>query len=128
MIKGGYKMNGQRGKITFMNLVVFLILVLGGFMAFKYIATGIEKKQIKKEVFDTLGSIRGGEMESSQIQAAIERLLEKKKIEILEVYAELDKNKGMIYFYYKYKINTNYLLFRRSEIIEVEDEMASYGI
>ncbi len=55
-------MNGQRGKITFMNLVVFLILVLGGFMAFKYIATGIEKKQIKKEVFDSLGSMRGGEI------------------------------------------------------------------
>jgi len=121
-------MNGQRGKITFMDLIVFLILVLGGFMAFKFIATAIEKKQIKKEVFDSLGSMRGGEMESSRIQAAIERLLEKKKIEILEVYAELDNNKGMIYFSYKYKIDTNYLLFRRSEIIEVVDEMASYGI
>ncbi|MFH2108315.1 MAG: hypothetical protein ABII93_06580 [Chrysiogenia bacterium] len=121
-------MNGQRGKITFMNLVVFLILVLGGFMAFKYIATGIEKKQIKKEVFDSLGGMRGGETDSAELTAVVERILEKKKIEIIEVYAELDKNKGMIYFYYKYKIDTNYLLFRNSEIIEVEDEMASYGI
>ncbi len=128
MIKGGYKMNGQRGKITFMNLVVFLILVLGGFMAFKYIATGIEKKQIKKEVFDSLGSVRGGETDNAELTAVIERILEKKQIEPIEVFAQLDKNKGMIYFYYKYKINTNYLLFRRSEIIEVEDEMASYGI
>jgi len=121
-------MKGQRGKITFMNLIVFLILVLIGFMAFKYIATGIEKKQIKKEVFDALGSTRGGDTDNAELTAVIERILDKKQIEPIEVYAELDKNKDMIYFYYKYKIDTNYLLFRRSEIIEVEDKMASYGI
>ncbi len=58
----------------------------------------------------------------------MERVLQKKKIEILEVYVDLDKSKGMIYFSYKYKIDTNYLLFKKSEIIEVADEMASYGI
>ena len=121
-------MNGQRGKVTFMNLVVFLILVYGGFTAFKFIATGIEKKQIKKEVFDTLGSMRGGEMESDRIQAAMESVLEKKKIEILDVYADLDKSKGVIYFSYKYKIDTDCILFKRSQIVEIVDEMASYGI
>ncbi len=81
-------MNGQRGKITFMNLIVFVILVFGGFMAFKYIASGIEKKQIKKEIFDTLGSTRGADPDDAKIMAVIESVLEKKEVEILEVSAE----------------------------------------
>ena len=120
-------MNGQQGKITLMNLVVFVILVYGGFMAFKYLATGLEKKQIKIEVFDTLGSTRGGDADNSQLMATIERILEKKKVEILEVSADLDKSKAIIYYSFKYKIDTNYLLFKRSEIIEVVDEIANYG-
>ena len=59
--------------------------------------------------------------------AAMESVLEKKKIEILEVYAELDKSKGMIYFSYKYKIDTNCILFQSSQIVEIVDEMGSYG-
>lgn len=120
-------MNGQRGKITFMNLIIFLILVFGGYMAFKYIASGIEKKQIKKEVFDTLGSTRGGEADEAKIIAVIESILEKNKVEILDVAAEVDRSKAMIYYNFKYKLETNYMLFKRSEIIEVIDEMPNYG-
>ena len=110
-----------------MNLVVFIILVFGGFMAVKFIASGIEKKQIKKEVFDTLGSTRGADTADAQIMALIERILEKNKVEIIEVYAEVDKSKSMIYYSFKYKINTNYVLFKRSETVEVIDEIANYG-
>ena len=120
-------MNGQRGKITFMSLIVFLILVFGGFMVFKFIVAGIEKKQIKMEVFDTLGSMRGGDADNSQIMATIERILEKKKVEILEVSADVDKTKGIIYYSFKYKIDTDYGLFKRSEIVEVIDEIPNYG-
>lgn len=120
-------MNGQRGKITFMNLIVFIILVYGGFMAFKYLATGVEKKQIKIEVFDTLGSTRGGDADNAQIEATIRSILEKNKVEILEVYADVDKSKSMIYYSFKYKIVTNYLLFKPSETVEVIDEIANYG-
>jgi len=121
-------MNGQRGKITFMNLIVFLILVVGGFMAFKFIATGIEKKQIKIEVFDALGIARGGDVDNSQFMAVIESILKKKKVEILEVSADVDKSKGKIYYSFKYKIDTDYVLFKRSEIVEVIDEIDSYGL
>ena len=111
-----------------MNLIVFLILVFVGFMAFKFIATGIEKKQIKKEVFDTLGSTRGGDADNSQIMAIIEHILEKKKVEILEVSADVDKTKAMIYYSFKYKINTDYVLFKGpTETVEVIDEIANYG-
>jgi uncharacterized protein YpmS len=118
-------MHGQRGKITFMNLIVFLILVFGGFAAFKFIATGLEKKQIKKEVFDTLGITRGGDTDNSQLMATIESVLEKKNVEILEVDAYLEKT--IIHYSFKYKIDTDYVLFRRSETVEVVNEIANYG-
>jgi len=111
-----------------MNLVVFAILVFCGLMAFKFIASGIEKKQIKKEVFDTIGSTRSGDTDNSQVIAIIESILEKNKVEILDVSVNVDKPKAMIYFSFKYKIDTNYVLFRHSEIIEVTDEIATYGI
>jgi len=121
-------MNGQRGKITFLGLIVFVILVLVGFMAFKYIATGLEKKQIKIEVYDTLGTVRSGDISNSQSMEVIESVLQKKKIEILDIATDVDSSKGNIRYSFKYKIETDYLLFKHSEIVEVVSEIASYGI
>jgi hypothetical protein len=119
-------MNGQRGKMTFMSLIAMVILLVGGFMAFKYIGTGLEKKQIKKEVFDMLGTFRGSQMDGAKAMESIEEVLQRKHVEILEVYAEIDKG-GVIHYSFKYKIDTNYLFFKRSEIIEVADEIANYS-
>jgi hypothetical protein len=118
-------MKGQSGKITFMNLVVFVILVFGAFMAFKYIANGVEKKQIKIEVHDTLGSTRGGEADNAQLEAEIGSILSKRKIEILEISVNVDK--GIIHYSFSYKIETDYVLFKHSEVVEVVDELANYG-
>ena len=38
----------------------------------------------------------------------------------------LDRQKGRIEFYYKYEIVTDFLFFKKREIIEVEDAMANY--
>ena len=118
-------MNSQRGKMTFMSLIAMVILVLGAYMAFKYIGTGLEKKQIKKEVFDTLGTYRGSQMDGAKAMEIIRKILLKNKTEILEVYAELNKEQ-MIQYSFKYKIDTSYLLFKRSEIIEVSNEISNY--
>jgi hypothetical protein len=119
-------MNGQRGKMTFMSLIAALILLIGGFMAFKYIGNGLEKKQIKKEVFDTLGTFRGSQMDSDKAMESIEEVLQKKQVEIIEVWAEVDKE-NVIHYSFKYKIDTNYLFFKGSETIEVVDEIANYS-
>jgi len=119
-------MNGQRGKMTFMSLIAATILLLGGFMAFKYIGTSLEKKQIKKEVFDTLGTFRGSQMDRTKAMESIEEVLQKKQVEILEVYAEIDGG-GVIHYSFKYKIDTNYLIFKGSETIEVVGEIANYS-
>jgi len=119
-------MNGQRGKMTFMSLIAMVILVLGGYMAFRFIGTELEKKQIKKEVFDTLGTYRGGQMTDVRATEIIEEILAKKKIEILDVAAEINSSNYVVYSF-SYRIQTGYLLFKRSETIEVADEIANYN-
>ncbi|MCU0235973.1 MAG: hypothetical protein MUC72_02700 [Acidobacteria bacterium] len=119
-------MNRERGKMTFMSLIAMLILVVGGYMAFKYIGTGITKKQIKKEVFDTLGSTRGGDRDNAQLVAIIEDILVKKNVEILDVAAELD-NRSVIHYSFSYRIETDYLFFKSSEVVDVEGAIENFG-
>ena len=114
-------MNGQRGKMTFMSLIALVILVLGGFMAFKY-----HRHQPGKEA-DQEGGLRRHRRgprprfhRRQELQGIIEGVLQKKGVEILELIAELDKGKAMIHYSFKYKIDTDYLLFKRSEIVEVD--------
>ncbi len=118
-------MKGQRGKMTFMSLIALAILVLGGFMAFKFIGTNVEKKQIKKEVYDTLGSTRGGDRSNEELKAAIDAILRKRNVEILEIYAEMKAS--VVYYSFSYKITIDYLFFKRSEIVEVEGQIENYG-
>jgi hypothetical protein len=120
-------MNGQRGKMTFMSLIAMAILLVGGFMAFKYIGSGLEKKQIKKEVFDTLGSTRGGDKDDAELVALIEEVLKKRQIEILDVAATLDRSNSVIRYSFSYRIEVDYLFFRRSETVEVIDQIENFG-
>ena len=119
-------MNGQRGKTTFMSLIAMAILLIGGFMAFKYIGTNLAKKQIKKEVFDMLGTTRGNDRTEAQLVAMIEDILLKKGVEVLDVAFDLDGSKGMIYYSFSYRITANYLFFKRSETVEVVSEIQNY--
>jgi hypothetical protein len=120
-------MNGQRGKMTFMSLIAMAILIVGGFMAFKYIGSNLEKKQIKKEVFDILGSTRGGDRDDAELVALIDEVLKKRQIEVLDVAATLDRGNSVIRYSFSYRIEIDYLFFRRSEIVEVIDQIENFG-
>ncbi|MCU0275717.1 MAG: hypothetical protein MUF02_02485 [Acidobacteria bacterium] len=118
-------MNRQLGKMTLWSLIATLLLALAGFMAFKYIGSNLEKKQIKKEVYDTLGIARSGDKTNADFVAVIEEILAKKGVEILSVTA--DTERGVIRYSFSYRIETDYFLFKRSETIEVMGEIESYG-
>lgn len=119
-------MNMQKGKITIMNIIVFCILVLAAIMAFKYLANGIDKKQIKKEIFDEMGVFRGPQLTEAKIEEIVNMVLNKRSLQPLEVFSEFKSN-GKIFFSYKYEISVNYVLFKRIEIVTVEDEMENFG-
>jgi hypothetical protein len=120
-------MNRQKGKITFLGMIVFLIMALAAFMAFKYIVGSIDKKQIRIEVIDSLGSIRGAQLTDALVRETIERILNEKSVKPMEIYSDLGRSKGKIYFLFKYEMSINYLLFKHNEIVEVEDEIDNYG-
>lgn len=120
-------MYGQRGKMTFMSLIALAVLVLGGFMAVKFIGTNLDKKQIKKDVFNAIGEVRGHDFTDAELQGIIQEILVKKGVEILELNASLDRGKAMINYSFKYRIETDYWLFKRSEIVEVLDQIENYG-
>jgi hypothetical protein len=115
-------MNRQSGKMTFMSLIALLVLATAGYMAFKYIGSGMEKKQIKKEVFDTLGGSRG----AADMTTAIEQVLQRKKIEVLALSSELDA-RNVFHYRFQYKLETDYLLFKKSEVVEVVDQIENYN-
>jgi hypothetical protein len=116
----------KQGKITLMNMIVFCILVLAGVMALKHAAGAIDKKQIKKEIYDEMGIFRGAALTEGKVEQIITDILAKRGIEPLDISYELD-DKQKIHYYYKYELTINYLLFKRSEIVEVEGEMENYG-
>ncbi len=118
-------MNGQAGKMTLMSLIAVAILAAGGFMAFKYVGSNLERKQIKKEVFDTLGIARASDRDEASLAKVIEGVLAKHQIEILDVGVELSQS--IIRYRFSYQQEVNYLFFKRVEVIEVADEMDAYG-
>jgi hypothetical protein len=119
-------MNMQKGKITISNLIFFGILILAALLAVKYFGSGIEKKQIKKEIFDEMGVFRGSQLTDAKIREIVDQILKKRSLQPLEVYSEFKSN-GRIEFSYKYEITTDYILFKHKEIVEVVDEMENYG-
>jgi hypothetical protein len=119
-------MNMKQGKITVMSMVVFCILVVAAMMVFKYAAGSIDKKQIKKEVFDEMGIFRGQNLNEEKFRSIVIGALAKRSIEPIDMYFQLD-DKGIIQYSFKYEITINYILFKRSEIIEVMEQMENYG-
>lgn len=116
----------QKGKVTITSVMTFGILVLIALMTFKYFAANIDKKQIKKEVFDEVGIFRGSGLDEEKIREIIVQVLSKRSLKPMEIFAEID-SKGMVYYFFKYELTINYILFKRKELVEVEAEMENYG-
>lgn len=120
------EMDMQKGKMTIMSVIAFCILVLGGLMAFKFFANGIDNKQIKKEIFDEMGVLRGSQLTDAKIREIVGQVLNKRSLQPLEINSEFKSN-GKIYFSYRYEVTINYVLFKHKELVAVEDEMDNYG-
>ena len=57
---------------------------------------------------------------------AIEGVLQKKKIEVLALSSELDA-RNVFHYRFQYKLETDYLLFKKSEVVEVVDQIENYN-
>jgi hypothetical protein len=52
-------MMNQKGKISFTTIIMLLIVVYGGFLAFKFIAARADSTSIKAEIVNRIGLLRG---------------------------------------------------------------------
>ncbi len=121
----------QNGKITFAGFIFLLLLAYGGFVGVKLIGAKYTQAQIKNEVSDKIGFLRGTGFTSEMGEQAIVEILLKHKSVIFDkeqgvVELTIDKGKMKIKYYFEYKIDIDLILFKKIKSIKHNDEIRSY--
>ncbi|HLP62455.1 MAG TPA: hypothetical protein VK186_26690 [Candidatus Deferrimicrobium sp.] len=122
----------QTGRINFTGLIMLFIIFYGGYAAVKLIITSTTNTQIRKEVIDTLGTMRGADFSEEEGEKTIRNILlnydsiifDENNEDAIDV--KLDRNKGTITFYYTYNTETNLLFFKQRKTVVVKEGMKSY--
>jgi len=118
----------QQGKMTVLSIIMALLLVYGSFAAFKLISSGLTKKQIKKEVYDTLGNMRGGgDFTVNKAIDAIYGILEKQGVDVETAGVDVKLSSGQLSYEVVYEMETDLLLFKKKDQVEFREAMDAYG-
>jgi hypothetical protein len=121
----------QNGKITFAGFIFLLLLAYGGFVGVKFIGAKYMQSQIKNEVFDKIGFLRGLGFTPEMGEQAIVEILLKHKSVIFDkeqgvVELTIDSRKSRIKYNFEYKINVDLILFKKIKSIKESREIRSY--
>ena len=122
----------QTGRINFTGLIMLFIIFYGGYAVVKLIITSTTNTQIRKDVIDTLGTMRGADFSEEEGENAIRNVLLKYDSIIFDendenaIDVKLDRNKGTITFTYRYNTETNLLFFKQRKNVVVKEGMKSY--
>jgi hypothetical protein len=121
----------QKGKITFFTLILLIILIYGAFVAIKLLGANFQESQIKKEVYDTIGIMRGSDFTPERGAEAIRKVLRKNDNVIFdeneEDAIEINLDKRVLSYYFRFQIEIDLLLFKQMRLVEIEDAMERYG-
>ena len=118
-------MNQQKGRMTIVSFLITIVLVYGGFAGYKFLKNYFLKKDLNKEVHDTLGTVRGGRFTGEQGEEVLNGILKKKGIVPIEVSVHI-KEENLVY-HYKFELTTDYLFFKNREMVDVSEQMEAYG-
>jgi hypothetical protein len=143
------KMRNQKGKINLSSILIFLLLFYGAFVAFRLISSRITKSQIKNEIIDRFGYIRGTEFTPQKGENVILDILEEHGLYSDEFQETEDENASnaegevnkdtftpkifveihgsKIRFVLEYSESINLLLFKMTPKYIIEDEMLNYN-
>jgi hypothetical protein len=69
------KMRNQKGKVNISSILITAVLVYGGFVAYKIIASGVTKSQVKNEIIEKFGFDRGTEFTPQRGREIIQEIL-----------------------------------------------------
>jgi len=121
----------QNGKLTFFSLILLIILIYGGFVAIKLLGANFQKSQIKKEVYDTIGIMRGSDFTPELGVEAIKKVLQKNDNVIFDKNEdeaiEIILEKNVLRYYFRFQIEINLLFFKQIKQVEIDDSMERYG-
>jgi hypothetical protein len=145
------KMRNQKGKVNISSILIIVILVYGAFAAFKIISSRITKSQIKNEIIDKFGFIRGPQFTPEKGEQVIREILiqhdlysedvsdaEEDEYETaaedvnVEYYGtriavEIRQKGSKIWFSVEYVDEINLLLFKTKSRYFIEYEMLNYN-
>lgn len=150
-------MRNQKGKVNISSILIVAVLVYGAYVAFKIISSRITKSQIKNEVIDKFGYIRGTEFtpekgeevireiliahdlytedvignEESESEGENEDEFGDKEINVeaygTRISVEIRQKGSKIWFSVEYVDKINLLLFKTKARYKFEDEMFNYN-
>jgi hypothetical protein len=146
------KMRNQKGKVSISSALIILVLFYGGFVAFKFIASRINRAQIKNEIIDKFGYIRGPDFTPEKGEEVIREIMiqhnlyseavsdgsenENESIDNeavnVEIYGtridvEVRKKGSKIWFSVEYIDEINLFFFKTKARYTFEDEMFNYN-
>jgi hypothetical protein len=70
-------MRFQRGKVNLSSIIILVLIIYGGFVAFKFITVHITRGQIKTDVINRFGYVRGPDFSEEQGEKIIREILAK---------------------------------------------------
>ncbi|MDY0297689.1 MAG: hypothetical protein RB296_10265 [Acidobacteriota bacterium] len=127
-------MNSERGKSTFFNLILVLLVIYGAFALVKHLGAGFQQRSIAAEVKDRLSLERGPGFTADKGVRAIREILEKEGVILDEtqegeglVDVQINQERQMIEYLIRYELEVNFLFFTQRRVFEIEDEIQSYS-
>ena len=143
-------MRNQKGKANISSILIIVILFYGAFAAFKIISSRITKAQIKNEIIDKFGYIRGPDFTPERGEQVIQEILIEHDLYSEDVISEegddydtgedinveaygtriaveIRQKGSKIWFFVEYVDEINLLLFKTKARYSFEDEIFNYN-
>ena len=136
-------MRRQMGKFNISSILIIIIIGYGAFVAFKFISSRVTKTQIKTEILEKIGYIRGMDFTPEKGEEIIRRILidhnlytenvgegeGNENVESFEtkVKVELQQAGSKIWLAVEYMDKIDLLLFKTRMRYNIEEEMLNYN-
>lgn len=122
----------QKGKMSIIGIFIVFLILYGAFAAVKIVSAHITEDQIEKKIKDRIGRERGYNFTEEQGREIIFEILSKSKNVVFNQEEEgaidliIDREKGLIIYYYEYELVTDLIFFEKRKKISHETDMKNF--
>ncbi len=122
----------NKGKLTFTGIIVIFLVLYGAFSAVQIISAKLTESEIAKKVKDRLGRERRFSLTDAEAEDFIYEILSKQRgivfgeAEEDTISVTIDHDTRLLSYYFEYGMDTNFVFFKKSKRVIVEDAIKSY--